>query len=114
MPDRDGRSGAARRFGGRIAFVHVRDIRGAADRLVETFPDDGDTDMPAVFQACREVGFDGPTRPDHAPAMDGDAVHQGQVSGTNAGYEATGMVFTVGHMKGLMQAAGRSTAPKGK
>lgn len=105
---------AARRFGDKIFFVHVRDVRGTTERFVETFPEDGDTDMAAVFRAYHDIGFNGPVRPDHAPAMEGDAVYQGQVSGTNIGYEATGMVYTVGYMKGLMQATTRSETSKGK
>lgn len=101
---------SVRRFGPSIHFVHVRDVRGAAGRFVETFPDDGDTDMAGVFRAYREIGFDGPIRPDHAPAMEGDPVHKGPVVGTNVGYEATGMVFTVGYMRGLMQATGPEKA----
>lgn len=99
---------AIRRFGamGKIFFVHVRDVRGRADSFVETFPDDGDTDMAACFAAYRDIGFDGPIRPDHAPAMDGDPRHDGPVSGTNVGYEANGMIFTVGFMKGLMRGSG--------
>jgi mannonate dehydratase len=62
--------------------------------------------MPAVFRAYRDIGFDGPVRPDHAPALDGDHVHTGSVSGINVGYEANGMIYTVGYMKGLMQATG--------
>ncbi|ANY84067.1 hypothetical protein BB934_38065 (plasmid) [Microvirga ossetica] len=94
------------RFANRIFFVHVRDVRGTAESFVETFPEEGDSDMAAMFRTYRDIGFDGPIRPDHAPAMAGDPVHQGEVSGTNVGYEATGMVYTVGYMKGLMQATG--------
>jgi mannonate dehydratase len=99
---------AARRLGraGLIAFLHVRDVRGRADDFVETFPEEGDTDMAAVFRAYAELGLDVPIRPDHAPAMDGDPRHDGPVQGTNVGYEANGMIFTVGYMKGLMQASG--------
>ncbi len=98
---------AARGFGAeRIFFVHVRDIRGDRNGFAETFPEDGDTDMAAVFAAYRELGLDCPIRPDHAPAMDGDPVHRGEVAGTNVGYEANGMIFTVGYMKGLMQGVG--------
>ena len=97
---------AARRFRSHIAFVHVRDVRGTAERFTETFPEDGDTDMAAAFRAYRDLGLDVPIRPDHAPAMDGDPVHRGEVVGTNVGYEANGMIYTVGYMKGLMQATG--------
>jgi mannonate dehydratase len=95
-----------RRFGakGKIFFVHVRDVRGDANAFEETFPDDGDTDMAACFEAYREIGLDVPIRPDHAPAMEGDPRHDGPVLGTNVGYEANGMIFTVGYMRGMMQA----------
>jgi mannonate dehydratase len=95
-----------RRFAaaGHIAFVHIRDVRGHAKAFSETFPDDGDTDMAACFEAYAATNLDVPIRPDHAPAMDGDPRHNGPVHGTNVGYEANGMIFTVGYMKGLMQA----------
>jgi mannonate dehydratase len=88
----------------KIFFVHIRDVRGTANDFSESFPDDGDTDMAACFEAYRAIAFDGPIRPDHAPAMDGDPRHDGPVQGINVGYEANGMIFTVGFMKGLMQA----------
>jgi mannonate dehydratase len=94
------------RFASRIAFIHVRDVRGTAARFQETFPDEGETDMAAAFRAYAAIGFDGPIRPDHAPAMDGDAAHDGPVHGINVGYEANGMIYAVGHMKGLMQGCG--------
>jgi len=80
-------AGLARRFGRekRIFFVHIRDVRGTPERFVETFAEDGDTDMAAMFRAYAEIGFDGPIRPDHAPAMDGDPIHDGSVQGINVG-----------------------------
>lgn len=97
------------RFGrDRIAFIHVRDVRGTAEDFTETFPDDGSTDMPAVFRAYAAAGLDVPIRPDHAPAIEGDRSHHGEVSGINVGYEAYGMVYTLGFMKGLMAATGSS------
>ncbi|NLG01146.1 MAG: TIM barrel protein, partial [Lentisphaerae bacterium] len=36
---------AARHFGPRIAFVHVRDVRGTAEEFVELFHDEGETDQ---------------------------------------------------------------------
>lgn len=82
----------------RIHFVHFRDVRGTADNFYETFHDDGHTDMFASMLAYREIGFDGPIRPDHAPAMEGDP-------NTNPGYEALGRLFAVGYMKGLIEGA---------
>ncbi|HYW58123.1 MAG TPA: mannonate dehydratase [Polaromonas sp.] len=87
----------------RIAFIHVRDLRGTSEDFVETFPEDGDTDMPAVFRAYAKAGLNVPMRPDHAPAIEGDQVHNGPVAGMNVGYEAYGMVYTVGYIKGLLQ-----------
>ena len=98
--------GLVSRFRDKIAFVHVRDVRRTSDGFVETFPDEGDTNMAALFAAYAEAGLDVPIRPDHAPAMDGDPRHDGPVMGTNVGYEANGMIFTVGFMKGLMQGTG--------
>ena len=96
------------RFARHIAFIHVRDVRGGAVSFAETFPDDGQSDMAAVFRAYRDIGFEGPIRPDHAPAMDGDPRHDGPVAGINVGYEANGMIFTVGFMKRLMTGVGVS------
>ena len=42
--------------------------------------------------------------------MDGDVVASGKVDGINIGYEANGMIYTVGYMKGLMQANGWTDA----
>jgi mannonate dehydratase len=97
---------AARRFADKIAFVHIRDVKGTADRFEETFPEDGETDMAAMFRLYRELGLTCPIRPDHAPAMEGDPTHEGEVAGINVGYEANGMIYTVGFMKGLMIANG--------
>lgn len=101
---------AARRLGPRIVFVHVRDIRRTPGGFVETFPDEGDIDQAAIFRTYAELGLDCPLRPDHAPAMDGDRADGAAVDGINVGYEANGMIFTVGFMKGLMQANGWRSA----
>lgn len=91
---------AIRHFGRQrqIHFAHFRDVRGDASNFVETFHDDGPTDMFAAIQAYREVGFDGCCRPDHVPTMAGD-------SNESFGYTMRGRLFAVGYMKGLMEAA---------
>jgi mannonate dehydratase len=88
-----------RHFGnqGKIFFVHFRDVRGTPEKFVETFHDDGKTDMLACMKAYRDIGFDGVLRPDHVPTMEGD-------SNENAGYSAIGRLFAVGYIKGLRQA----------
>jgi mannonate dehydratase len=82
---------------GRIHFVHFRDVRGTAESFVEVFHDEGPTDMLACLKAYREIGFDGPMRPDHVPTMEGD-------SNDNPAYSTMGRVFAVGYIKGLMEA----------
>lgn len=98
----------AKRFGDRkkIFFVHIRDVKGIWDNFVETFPDSGDTDMAEMFRIYRDIGFDGYLRPDHAPTMVGSKAETTFSGGTGSGYEAEGMVYTVGYIKGLLQATG--------
>jgi mannonate dehydratase len=91
-----------------IRFIHVRDLRGTAEAFEETFPDEGITDMPALFAAYAAAGLDVPIRPDHAPSMEGDAPGSlpTPAHAMTAGYEPTGMVYTVGWMRGLMRCHG--------
>ena len=88
-------------FGQRIAFVHVRDIRGTIDDFIETFPDDGQTDMLAAFGRLVEIGYDGYLRSDHAPQLAIDT------AGTSDGYSLEGHIFAIGYLRGLDQAARR-------
>ncbi len=55
---------------GRIAYVHLRNVRGKAPHYHEAFIDDGDTDMLRVLQILHRNGFDGVVIPDHAPLLD--------------------------------------------
>ncbi|MDR3475125.1 MAG: mannonate dehydratase [Devosia sp.] len=88
-------------FGQRIAFVHVRDIRGTIDDFIETFPDDGQTDMLAAFGKLVEIGYDGYLRSDHAPQLAIDT------TGTSDGYSLEGHIFAIGYLRGLDHAARR-------
>lgn len=102
----DDPAAALARFGReRIAFVHVRDVSGTRDDFIETFPDAGQTDMPALFRAYADLGLDCYVRPDHAPAMDGDRSHNGNVDGINVGYEANGMIYSLAYLRGLLDAS---------
>jgi mannonate dehydratase len=89
-----------RRFGARrrIFFVHFRDVRGTARRFVEVFHDEGPTDMLACMRAYAEVGFDGPLRPDHVPALEGE-------TNDRFGYSNLGRLFAIGYITGLREAA---------
>ena len=93
---------AIRHFGeqGKIFFVHFRDVRGTPERFVETFHDDGKTDMLACMEAYRDVGFEGVCRPDHVPTMEGD-------SNDRPAYSDIGRLFAIGYLKGLREAVYR-------
>ncbi len=53
----------------------------------------GDSDMVAAVRACRDVGFDGVIRVDHAPpAVEGDT------------YGETAFAYQAGYFKGLVDA----------
>lgn len=94
-----------RRFAGlgKLFFVHFRDVKGTPERFVETFHDDGMTDMYEAMKTYVEVGYDGPARPDHVPTMEGE-------DNANPGYELLGRLFGVGYIKGLMEAARKEQA----
>ena len=86
-----------RRLGPHIKYVHFRDVRGTRESFVETFHDNGPTDMAAAMRAFREVGFDGAMRPDHVPQMVGE-------DDGEPGYTMLGRLFAYGYMRGLMHA----------
>ncbi|UPM45131.1 mannonate dehydratase [Halocatena salina] len=85
-----------RHFGDRINFVHFRDVKGDANRFVETWHDDGPTDMLAAMRAYEEIGYEGPMRPDHVPTMAGE-------DNSNPGYHTKGRLFAIGYMRGLLE-----------
>lgn len=89
--------GVIRAFGDKIAFAHLRDVRGTPAHFVETFHDDGPTDMLACFRAYRDIGFSGVLRSDHVPLVEGD---QAAV----AGYSHQARLHAIGYMVGLREA----------
>jgi mannonate dehydratase len=93
---------AIRRFGEDIHFVHFRDVEGTPDDFVETWQDDGPTAMDEAVRAYREVGFDGPVRPDHVPKMAGETGRDE----SQPGYTDMGRLFAVGYIQGLLNATG--------
>ncbi len=72
-------------------------MRGSAENFVETFHDDGPTDMAAAMHTYFKIGFSGAMRPDHVPLLDGEA-------GRADGYSMQGRLFAAGYVKGLMDA----------
>lgn len=87
-----------RRLGPQIKYVHFRDIKGTRERFVETFHDNGPTDMYAAVKAYQEIGFSGPIRPDHVPQLVGEEAGE-------PGYTMLGRLHAFGYMQGLIEAA---------
>jgi mannonate dehydratase len=85
----------------KIFFVHYRDVAGDKHHFHETFHDNGPTDMVRMLEVYSKNGFEGPIRPDHAPALAGEAVN-----GRASGYTIGGKVFAFGYMKGIMDSLG--------
>lgn len=86
---------------GRIFMVHFRNIRGGYLDFQEVFPDEGDVDMLQAVKAYQRGGYAGPLCPDHVP-----------VSAIDEGRERF-MAFALGYTRGLLQAAGVWSAPRG-
>lgn len=54
---------------GKLAYVHLRNVRGKVPFYQETFIDDGDIDVLRVLRILKQNGFEGVVIPDHAPQM---------------------------------------------
>ena len=91
---------AARHFGKRIAFVHVRDVEGDRTDFTELFHDQGTTDQFALMRTYRELGLDVPVRGDHVPEMEGDRL---VTADCTPGYFTLGRLFANGYLKALLK-----------
>lgn len=87
---------AIRHFGEKIHYVHFRDVSTWDDGVSfhETFLDQGNYDAAEVVATLHEAGATPALTPDHVPRMVGDTAEQ------HRGYG-----FTLGYMKGLIDAA---------
>ena len=85
-----------RDFGGRgkIFGVHFRNVSSPLPRFVETFLDDGYTDMYQVMKALRQVKFNGTIVPDHIPQLVGDQ-----------GIRPAGTAYCIAYMRALLRRA---------
>lgn len=79
---------------GKLAYVHLRNVRGKVPTYKETFIDEGDVDVPRVLRILKENGFDGVIIPDHAPQM------------TCAAPWHAGMAYALGYLRAGIQALG--------
>lgn len=75
----------------RIAYVHLRNVRGKVPHYRETFVDEGDIDVMRVLRILKQNGFEGVIIPDHAPQM------------TCAAPWHAGMAFALGYLKAALQ-----------
>ena len=76
---------------GKLWKIHFRNVSAPGARFVETFVDDGYTDMKKVMRTLVEVGFDGILIADHVPQM--------------AGGRAPGWAYSIGYIKALYDMA---------
>jgi mannonate dehydratase len=76
---------------GKLWKIHFRNVSAPVPRFIETFVDDGYTDMKKVMRALVEVGFDGILIADHVPQM--------------AGGRAPGWAYSIGYIKALYDMA---------
>ncbi len=85
-----------RHFGGRgkIFTVHFRNVSSPLPHFVETFLDDGYTDMYRVMKSLREVRFNGTIVPDHIPQLEGDH-----------GIRPAGLGYCIAYMRALLRRA---------
>ncbi len=81
----------------RVFFVHFRDVRGQPEHFVETFIDEGQTDMVECMRSYHAAGFDGIMRTDHTPTLAGDDAEV-------PGYSILGRLHALGYMTGVRQA----------
>jgi len=90
-----------RYFGGlgKLFKVHFRNVTAPMPQgFVETFLDDGYMDMHRIMQALQEVAFDGAIISDHLPQM--------------AGGRIAAEAFSLGYMRGLLQATQNEARPQ--
>lgn len=83
---------------GRVGYIHFRNVRGKVPHYVETFMDEGDTDMIRLLTILDQNGFDGVLIPDHTPQMSCAAPWH------------AGMAFALGYLKAAITMLQRGKA----
>jgi mannonate dehydratase len=78
----------------KIAYVHLRNVKGKVPHYYETFIDDGDVDMARILAILKRNRFEGVIVPDHTPQMF-----------CSAPWHA-GMAHTLGYIAGSLAALG--------
>jgi mannonate dehydratase len=75
---------------GRIAYVHLRNVKGKVPSYHEVFLDEGDVDIVRALGIYQRNGYDGVVIPDHTPQM------------TCAAPWHAGMAFALGYIRGIL------------
>ena len=75
---------------GKIAYVHLRNVRGKVPFYKETFIDEGDVDIRRVIRILKQNQFEGVIIPDHAPQMSCAAPWH------------AGMAYALGYLRAVM------------
>ena len=91
----DSLAGCARQK--KIAYVHLRNVRGKVPTYKETFIDDGDVDIAKALQILHENNYTGVIIPDHAPQITCPAPWH------------AGMAFALGYLRAGIQALSLKT-----
>ncbi len=76
---------------GRIAYVHLRNVRGKVPHYKETHIDEGDMDVLRVMRILQKNNFQGIVIPDHAPQLTCDAPWH------------AGMAFAMGYLRACLK-----------
>jgi mannonate dehydratase len=76
----------------KIAYVHLRDVKGTVPEFMECFLGEGNYRPPVVIRELRQHGFDGFIMDDHTPALVGDSP-----------YGHRGRAFALGYIQGLIE-----------
>ena len=76
---------------GKLAYVHLRNVRGKAPFYKETFIDEGDVDVPRVLRILKQNHFGGVIIPDHTPQMSCAAPWH------------AGMAYALGYLRAALQ-----------
>lgn len=76
----------------RIAYIHMRNVRGKVPDYRETHIDEGDVDVLRIFRILKKNNFAGMIIPDHAPQLACDAPWH------------SGMAFAMGYLRACLKA----------
>jgi mannonate dehydratase len=76
----------------KIAYVHLRDVRGTVPSFVECFLGEGNYNPARVIRELHRGGYEGFILDDHTPAMVGDTA-----------YGHRGRAFALGYIQGLIE-----------